>query len=104
MLAVFLLSAGSISGSVSFSDVEPLIVECPKCEVEYKNCTRAAEKTFTTAVQNAADSTKSKSSRVDYNAVCEEARTIKNKAIAECTEVYNKCCLAETKEKMESPM
>lgn len=101
VLTFFLLSAGGISGSISLKDIEPLIVDCPKCNEEYKSCTDTAGKAYTTAIQNAADSLRSKTSKIDYRAACEEARRIKNKAIAECTEVYNKCCLAETKAEME---
>lgn len=98
LLIISFVAAGSVTGSVAFKSAQS--TDCLKCKADYKSCTDTAGKAYTTAIQNAADSLKSKNSKVDYRSACEEARRIKNKAIAECTEVYNKCCLAETKEIM----
>lgn len=86
-----------IVGFKSVENVQPLVIDCPKCQGEYDTCTGDAGKAYTSAVEKAADSIKSRSARLNYSAACAEARRIKNKAIAECTETYNKCCLAEAK-------
>lgn len=100
LTGIALLTGGATEKSLVFEDVEP-VTECTGCEKAYKECTRKAQDIYTTAVEKASDSVSRKSSRLDYNAACEKARNVKNKAISECTETYNKCCLAETKAKLE---
>src|SRR5690349_1121407 len=97
-LLVLIVGISFLSVSNSGSVHLKAFVDCPKCDEEYKACTGSAEKAYTTAVQKAADSSSSKSSKVNYSVACEEARRIKNKAISECTETYNKCCLVAAKE------
>lgn len=89
------LSLGNLSSFVVLNDMQPLAIECPECNKEFENCSDVAHKAYTAAVENAADSINSKSSRFDYRAACAEARKTRDKVLEDCRAVYHKCCLAE---------
>ena len=89
--------------NVRFNEDEPVVTECPECTATFNECTAAAHKGYTDAVERAADSI-SKSSKEIYSAKCAKARGIRDKALADCRSKYQKCCVTETdkKEKKEA--
>lgn len=87
---------GSAANPAVKYSIQPVLPECKECTAKFDACSGEAHKVYIEAVQKAVDSS-------NYQAKCQEARTIRDEALEKCMATYLKCCRENTKpEKQET--
>ena len=101
LIGISFLTANDPSGSMI--DVgQSIPVECPQCIEDFKKCTAPIHKEFMTTVGKACEEFKEKKiSKEEYHKISKEASRLLEKALEPCMTTFNKCCMVETKTKME---